>query len=144
MPGLLDEFTTVALSEARGGQKTGGSARDVEGWQFEGVQCPLLSKKLQRTSPNPENLRPCATPITMLWHGLTLVKVRKLTLSFVTKILAPESQMIGKDPSWVSMTFILSVGLILFALARISNNVSVLFFDFGGSWKNSIKSGRPA
>ena len=40
------------------------------------------------------------------------------------------------SPTRVSMTFILSVGLILFALARISNNVKVWSFYFGGKLEN--------
>ena len=86
-------------------QKTGGSAGDVEGWQFEGAQRPLFVQEAPKDFTKfgeLEALR-CATPITLLWRGLTLVKVRKSALSFVTEILAPESQMIGKDPSLVIM-----------------------------------------
>ena len=41
-PSLFNDLTRVTLYEARGAQKMGGSAGDVEGWQFEGAQCPLF------------------------------------------------------------------------------------------------------
>ena len=44
------------------------------------------------------------------------------------------------SPTRVSTTFILSVGLILFALARISNNVEVWSFDFLGEIRNFCSS----
>ena len=49
-----------------------------------------------------------------------------------------------ESPIRVSTTFILSVGLILFALARISNNVKVWSFYFGGKLENFVRVGRPA
>ena len=39
------------------------------------------------------------------------------------------------------MTFILSVGKILFELTCISNNVLVWYFDFGGKWENFVQVG---
>ena len=45
------------------------------------------------------------------------------------------------SPTRVSMTFILSVGLILFALSRISNNVYVWSFYFGGKLENFVRVG---
>ena len=37
--------------------------------------------------------------------------------------------------------FILSVGKILIELTRISNNVKVWYFDFGGKWENFVRVG---
>ena len=37
--------------------------------------------------------------------------------------------------------FILSVGMILFELTRISNNVYVWYFDFGGKLENFVQVG---
>ena len=45
------------------------------------------------------------------------------------------------SPIRVSTTFILSVGLILFALARISNNVKVWSFYFGGKLEIFVRVG---
>ena len=45
------------------------------------------------------------------------------------------------SPTRVSMPFILSVGLILYALARISNNVYVWSFYFGGKLENFVRVG---
>ena len=42
------------------------------------------------------------------------------------------------SPTRVSMTFILSVGKILFELTRISNNVHVWYFDFGRKLENFV------
>ena len=49
--------------------------------------------------------------------------------------------LLSGSPIRVSMTFILSVGLILFALARISNNVKVWSFYFGGKLENFVRVG---
>ena len=49
--------------------------------------------------------------------------------------------LLSGSPIRVSMTFILSVGLILFALARISNNVQVWSFYFGGKLENFVRDG---
>ena len=43
------------------------------------------------------------------------------------------------SPTRVSTTFILSVGLILFELTRISNNVLVWYFDFGGKLETFVR-----
>ena len=43
------------------------------------------------------------------------------------------------SPTRVSTTFILTVGKILFELARISNNVLVWYFDFWGKWENFVR-----
>ena len=45
------------------------------------------------------------------------------------------------SPIRVSTTFILREKLILFALARISNNVKVWSFYFGGKWENFVPPG---
>ena len=45
------------------------------------------------------------------------------------------------SPIRVSTTFILCEKLILFALARISNNVKVWSFYFGGKWENFVPPG---
>ena len=45
------------------------------------------------------------------------------------------------SPTRVIMTFILSVGLILFALARISNNVNVWSFYFRGELEIFVQVG---
>ena len=43
------------------------------------------------------------------------------------------------SPTRVSTTFILSVGKILFELTRISNDVQVWYFDFGGKLENFVR-----